>query len=251
MKEEIRIGFLGGCISNQTTIPRNRHYYSLLYNSLRTALHGKEITILLDSYNSFGELEGKARSVLEKKSPGIFVIFIRPFPLLQMCRPWIKYMLEEKKTSRALHPAIFHPFNSGWPTRFTEHFTEGPFISRSRMKLNLSEMNLLAGKILGLNRWCSEAIIKEIGRINSFLEKENKTLFVISPPRYIPSRIGNHICRSSNARIGKACKEKSIGYINIYDDRDELFDDDGVHFNEKGHAFLANELFDVLNPVLI
>jgi len=248
--EKCRIGFLGGCISNQSGIPRNKHYYSLLLDSLRATFPGTDFTILLDTYTSFGDLGKKTTSVLEKKSPDILVVFIRPFPLLLMCKLWIKYPLAGKRTARTWHPAFLRPAVRNWPSRLTEFFTKEEYVPKPRSRFTFEDVNLLAGMVFGLNRWATATITREILSIQSDLEKQNKKLFVVSPPRNLESRAGNFISRKSGEKIGDACRDAGTGYINIYNDSLDLFEDDRVHYNEKGHRYLSEELFAALRPVL-
>lgn len=91
----------------------------------------------------------------------------------------------------------------------------------------------------------------EIAEIISSLKGKNKIVVLgINPGN---QRIEDHLPKtlarycSYNEVLKSLCKEDGITFISTSELKSEEYFPDGVHYNRKGHQFIANKIYDILN----
>ncbi|MBI3502055.1 MAG: SGNH/GDSL hydrolase family protein [Bacteroidetes bacterium] len=234
--DKLKIGFLGGCINRQQGIQRNDLYYSMF-----SYLLGKEKInnqILLEQYFSYDQLVECSRKFVDEKNPDWLFLFIRPFPLMPLHKPIIKYDLQGKKTGRTLHPALYNR-ELKWKGKLSEHQRTEPLQIIQRKKFELRDLNIIAGILIGLHSWAMKYLTKQIKEIHSFCNRKGKKIVVISPPKNPESIMGSLICKWTTAYFNKYCHNNQIRFVDINLISADYFEEDKIHFNVAGHKQLA------------
>jgi hypothetical protein len=237
------IGFIGGCINNQRGILREQLYYSVFSKIVSSSKESPGPKISLGQYFSYDQLLRQTEKFIAEKKPDLIFLFIRPFPLMPLQKPIIKYDKPNGKIGRTLHPALFMR-KTKWHNKLTQHQSEAPAHLVERKKIELRDANLIAGILLGLHRWALRYLAKQIENIQQ-LCKERKIQFVlISPPKNPESIVANIICKWTTQYFNKYCNHNQIDFVNIYQFEMDSFEKDNIHFNVNGHEKLGQLLYD-------
>ena len=240
------IAFLAGCINNQRNFPRESHYHAVLKTSL-SRMYSADLNFNFAVYHAYGQLFEKATGLISKNRPDILVIFIRPFPFLILNKPLVKYEESDNRKVRDMHPALFFRNKFEWPEKYFINIKEASSAKCvSRSKFELRDLNLLAGIILGLNRWAMKFVLQELKRVISLCRQENIELIFLGMPQNRESIIGSYICSFMNKKLISEFSKTNVIYLNIHSEKDAngqpIFFGDGIHFNEAGHLFLKDNL---------
>ena len=131
--DKIVIGFIGGCINNQGGISRDDLYYSVMTKQLQKIRPDKDYQISLGTYLSFDQLASRTKLFIAKKKPNIIFLFIRPFPLMPLQKPLVKFDKADGTKRWAIHPALFSR-QLIWKEQFTKNQTANNFVFVPRQK---------------------------------------------------------------------------------------------------------------------
>lgn len=241
--DKFNIGFIGGCINNQKSIGKDNLYFSVLSKLISSARVNSDLKISLGRYLSYDHLVQQAEEFLDKKNPDLIFVFIRPFPLMPLQKPIIKYDKAGGKTGRALHPALFTR-TTEWNKKLTAHQKDEGINLRTRNKFELRDLNLVAGFLLGLHRWALNYISQQLNLIHLLCKERNTTFIVISPPKNPESVLANIICKRTSKYLHKFCRRNHIGFVDINKLALENFEKDNIHFNINGHRKLGLLLYN-------
>jgi hypothetical protein len=242
--EKITLGFITGCLNKQKNILPEHLYHQKLLDILKRQNTTGNIDIALSSYVSYSQFKATSINFIKNKNPDIVFIFLRPFPLMPLNKPLIKYKKSEDIISWSVHPSLFNRKNFHWDEEFSKHEKEIDFNYKHRNKIELRDINLLTGFLLGLNAWCVKFLINNIKEIQQSFTDNNK-IFFISLPQNPESVMGNYICKLTNKKIGRNFSEE-INFVDISRISKYYFENDGIHFNSKGHEYLAQLLYEVI-----
>ncbi len=235
------IGFIGGCINNQRGINRDDLYFSQVSNELKAT--GKKHQIVLGSYLSFNQLPEQIALFIEKKQPTEFYLFIRPFPLMPLHKPIVKYDKSEQSIGYALHPALFSR-KLKWDNKFSNFLASGNFQASTKPAFGLRDLNLIVGIAFGLHIWALKYVTNNLQIVKQLCNDNNIRLVIISPPQNPESFVANFICKKTARYLQIYCKLSNINYININSFALDAFETDGIHFNLYGHHQLAKLIYD-------
>jgi len=243
---EPTIDFLAGCINNQRNFPRESHYHAVLKKSL-SRLYSTDLNFNFAVYHAYRQLYEKVTGLISKNRPDILVIFIRPFPFLILNKPLVKYEENDHRKVRDIHPSLFFRNKFGWPEKYFRNIKEAsPETLVSRNKFGFRDLNLLAGIMLGLNRWARKFVLQELRRVIVLCRQENIELIFLGMPQNRESIVGSHICTIMNKKLISEFSKTNVNYLNIHSEKDKngqpIFFGDGIHFNETGHLFLKDNL---------
>lgn len=239
---------MGGCINKGDGIPRAGIYYNLVRHSLLNE-GAADINIALGKYLSYNQVEEKTRKLLAQKKTDVLCLFIRPFPLMPLQKPLIKYEKGDGKIGWALHPGLLSR-KLIWPSKLTDHQKDGAFVYTPRKIFELRDVNLMIGKIFSLHRWAEQYLVNILSAVATMCAQQGTTLIVVSPPQSPGSKLGQQVCKNSAEFLYRFCLTHSILYVNINDMHLAYFKEDKIHFNEAGHAKLAMRLRHKLDIVL-
>lgn len=240
--DKINIGFIGGCINNQGGISRDDLYYSVMTKKLKESKSSNNYQISLGSYLSFDQLVIKTNEFISKKKPDIIFLFIRPFPLMPLQKPFVKYDKADGIQSWVIHPALFST-QLVWKDLLTKNQSANDFVFAPKNKIGLRDLNLIAGIALGLHHWTRRYIAKQIQLVKQLCDKDNIQLKIISPPQNPESIIANLTCKWITNFIDRYCKQQKLEFININKFDIDKFEQDKIHFNIHGHQQLGQLLY--------
>jgi len=238
--EPIKIGFMGGCLNNQAGISRKDLYYSIV--SARLSSNQTEHQISLCSYHSYSQLLDQTKKFIEKKKPELLYLFIRPFPLMPLQKPWVKYDTADHKVTYTLHPALFSR-QMVWKEELTKHQVIREFEYVKKSVFSFRDLNLLTGLVLGLHFWARNYLTDQLDSVKEICSAHEIKLVIISPPQNPESLIANLICKWTANYLEQFYKRGQIDYINIYSFSLSCFEQDKIHFNSQGHKKLGELIY--------
>jgi len=244
--EPLKIGFLGGCINNQKGIALEEFYYSVFDSLLSATPH----VISAGTYYTFDKMAEKAGSFSELNNLDILCLWIRQFPLMPMHKPLIKYENKSGGISWSAHPALFKPL-AKWNPELTRYHTQNEYVYKRRLRFEKRDVNLLAGKLLGLHTWARKFINREIDKVSEYCKRNNIKLLVISPQQCPSSIMGNNVCKTISASIERYSAKQNIAYLNIINLGKDYYANDNVHFNAACHKLLAHMIYDWIKENLV
>ena len=147
-------------------------------NSLMT-----DFQLELGSYLCYAYFRKAAIHFIKNKQPDFAFIFLRKFPLMPLNKPFIKYKTRNEKVVWARHPMLFNRTKFEWDNKFSKYEKEIDFNTKKRHLIELRDFNLLAGLLLGLNRWCVKFLLSDILAISDDINCSCKKLFIVSTLR--------------------------------------------------------------------
>lgn len=245
-KEKTIIGFIGGCINNQKGLFKNDHYFVKVMSQLSTNAPDQSFSVVLSSYSSLNQLANDCEHFIERKNPDFLGVFIRPFTLMPLCKPFIKYKNDGGPTRWGVHPALRNR-RLEWNSLLTDYVSESEYSYSRKSRIGLRDFNLMAGYGLGLHSWARQFLHKQISHIKQICATNNVELILFTPPGNPESLMGNWICENISKSLIDYAQERSIRLINLFKIPKSGFNKDLVHLNEKGHSFLAGLIFKELN----
>lgn len=238
---DLNIGFMGGCINNQIGMSRDDLYYTIISRNLSKAQVSHQIS--LAAYLSYDLLPQQVERFIIKKHPDIIYLYIRPFPLMPLHKPIVKYDTDAQAIAVARHPALFSR-KLTWDPKLSRNLTSGNFQFVGRRSFGLRDINLLAGYALGLHWWASKYLKQQIGLVLEVCAQYGVKLKLISPPQSPESMLANMTCGRINKSLRTYCKEKQIDLLDIYAFPLDNFESDRIHYNKQGHQKLAELLYN-------
>jgi hypothetical protein len=239
--DKVNIGFIGGCINNQRGLQREDLYHAVLLSLLSHQSIPKDFKVSLATYLSYDRLAGQAEQFILNKQPDMFFLFIRPFPLMPLHKPIVRFEKENGEKAMAFHPGLFNR-KLRWKTGLTEWQSESGFEFVPKKRFGLRDLNLLAGLLTGLHRWSMKYITAQVDDIRRQCLHRGIRLFIISPPKSPGSALGDVICRRTTNHLDAYCSRHELVFININAFSSEYFEKDQIHFNARGHRKLAEIL---------
>ncbi len=238
--DKINISFIGGCINNQNGISREDLYYSVASKLLSNKQTEHQIS--LGSYLSFDQLFEQTKKIIDKKRPNLIYLFVRPFPLMPMQKPIVKYDTANKKVAYSFHPALFTQ-QLRWDIKFTKYQSTNDFRFVRKSIFGLRDINLLVGVLLGLHRWALKYLTLQLDLVKQLCSETNIKLKIISPPQNPESFLANLTCEWTANHLKTYCKSESIDFININSFSLSNFENDKIHFNVQGHKELGELIY--------
>jgi hypothetical protein len=234
---------MGGCLNNQRGISRQDLYYSVLSKLLSDKKTDHQI--LLGNYLSYDQLPEQIRIFINRKKPNLIFLFIRPFPLVPLQKPFVRYEAGNHSVAYAIHPALFNR-KMKWNDTLTKNQSAGEFQFVKKSVFGLRDINLLAGRFTGLQHWMLEYLVHQLEIVNKICTHEEIKLILISPPINPGSVMTNQLCKRTTEYLIKYCKREKPDLVNISSLSVYDFEQDKVHFNVSGHRKLAELICDYL-----
>ncbi len=233
------ITFIGGCINNQKGFHRENLFHQVLQNN---AAH--QLNITLGTYLSLNTLpERLIQSISKQKSETVY-LFIRPFPLMPLFKPLIKYDLANKNKKVGIHPALFSR-EMKWDNKFSSFQIDNQFQYSAKLKFGKRDLNIILGCMFGLQFWASKYLQHILLHCIQICKNNAVELVLISPPAYPGSIMGNWVCKYITNKLARFSNFHQIRYVNIYTFPETCFEADKIHFNIEGHRKLANTIAEL------
>lgn len=248
--DKVNIGFMGGCIHNQSGIRRDDLYHAVATRLLRQHQPACEYGVSLGCYLSFDQLVSQAQHFITRKRPDILFLFIRPFPLMPLQKLVVRFEKPDGTGGMGLHPALFGR-QLAWNDQFTRDQTERPFVYVPRSRIGFRDLNLLGGILLGLHHWARRYVAQQLLEVEQLCSRHQVRLKVISPPQRAESVIARATCKWFAGFLDRYCRRRGLDFINIQSLPDDHLEQDQIHFNTKGHQQLGQLLFADLTGALI
>ena len=242
----MKLLFYGGCINRQQGLAPHLHYHQLLKQQLQQGA-GIETEIQLRFYTTYQELTQEAVQL-----PGgfdVLILFLRPYPLLPLTKPLIRYTDKQLQSTLTLHPK----FNSTgyWQKAATE--TEVPTTKRRRTTVHrlIKAVNEKAGDLLNLDHWAVKYVLQLLQHYKNGLPTGTR-LLIMGPPAYGANKRLNKICGELAPQVEQWCRTQACSYLPMQvlpnGSGKGYFAEDGIHISPEGHQQLAQELFKLLQP---
>jgi hypothetical protein len=199
----------------------------------------------LGTYLSYDQLPEEINILISRKKPDRIFLFIRPFPLLPLQKPLIRYESGNNRISYAWHPAFFSR-RLKWKSKLTKNQSADDFKFIKKSAFGLRDINLLAGMITGLHHWMLKYLAGQLDSIRLLCNAAEIKLCVISPPQTPGSIIANRFSLRTSSYLEKFCQKEQLDFINISSLGPDNFEEDKVHFNRSGHRKLAEVIYEYL-----
>jgi len=241
----MKIVAFGGCVHKQQNLPLKKHYHFLLRDMLyQKQNHYPEVK--LETYNQYFRLADRIIQNTDAKTD-VLILFVRPFPLHPLIKPFIRYRSKQQREETMLHP-VFNKANIGRQASASiEQNMSSDKKGNSLMHLTFARANMLTGKIFGLDKWAVNYITAEILKINKECLNNNTHLILAGPPLYPASAALNRFCINLNAHIKNLAPTYGFSHADIAracdENGNETIQADGRHLTESGHKLLAQSIF--------
>ncbi|MCX6257331.1 MAG: hypothetical protein NTW49_05465 [Bacteroidia bacterium] len=245
LKDNIRLGFIGGCINFPKGIDTNFSYHRLLKQSCQ------EAEIHLAKYEAYSQLIQSSKQFIEKNNLDIFFVFVRHFPYMVLNKPLIRKVNQNLKSEHCLHPALINRKLKNWPVRLDKFIgLNGDQPVPHRKRFGLRDINSMIGKILGLHQWAIRYVSGLLTELKVICNELHCKLVVIGPVKNPETYMGNIISTNLNNKLVKFTNLHHINFIdiNILKDskRNNIFQEDKIHLNQYGHNLLYEKIKDHL-----
>src|SRR6202000_1649196 len=148
-------------------------------------------------YQSYFGLSKKLADSLRNNYTWV-VLFLRPFPMHYMIKPVIRYTNKQNRIKTLIHPALI---SSKIPEMQEEHLVIASAPNTGIMHHAFASLNLLSGKIIGLDRWAEKYIMRELQLIVASCSAQNTKLIIAGPPVYSTHRGINETCKKLNELV--------------------------------------------------
>lgn len=260
------LGIIGRCLSLQPWTPIS----DLYHRQLKIKLKQDDILLQVSLAGRSDLVPYERMQILHKKKPLNGVLY--HMPLIEPTQT-LFYSKEDHLGKRcySLHPYFFKRFFVkkeiyrahdsihmvlSYRKNRNQHnfFEEAPQTCHFRkfMGIPLHKVNLLAGKLCGLNRWDLQYERECFEKLRKLCLDLNIPLFVLGPMPKMDTFKEKYKLRAFQ-KIQKFYQKQfakhEIPYYfpdSIYDDRgNSLYKKDEVHLNSLGHSFLAKELYPI------
>lgn len=230
------ITFIGGCINNQKGFPKEKLFHQVLQNN-----SNQKLNIGLGTYLSLNTLPERLTLNISKHKPETVYLFIRPFPLMPLFKPFIKYDLANKKKKIAFHPALITR-KMEWDNKLSNYQIDNQYQYSAKSRFGKRDMNIMLGCALGLHFWAVKYLQHILKQCIEICKNNSVELILISPPAYPTSIMGNWICKYITNKVDRFSKLHQLRFVNIYTFPESCFEVDKIHFNIEGHNKLANTI---------
>jgi hypothetical protein len=170
------------------------------------------------------------------------------------------------------HPFLFRRRQVGW--HHTSHHLEGPardpLLPFYEGKVDYHEkeviynkiwghpkvdINLRLGRLFGLHRWALADELTQLDRLREAVSERQIPLFVLgaSPKSFLPTE--TWLWRWQNQKVAERLSKDQIPYFLLSQLSDEtgrsFCKRDEYHWNEQGHSYVAEGLYQLLAPRLL
>ena len=247
--KKFTVGLYTGCINRQKSIPAELLYHHQISGLLQEEFPLTDFQLELGSYLCYAYFRKAAIHFIKNKHPDFAFIFLRKFPLMLLNKPFIKYKTRNEKVVWTRHPMLFNRRKFEWDNKFSKYEKEIDFNTKRRHLIELRDFNLLAGLLLGLNRWCIKFLLNDILAISDDINCSCKNLFIVSLMRSPDSLMGSYICKITNDRIRRKLPA-NLEWIDIFQIPKSSYHTDNIHYNIKGHTQVAQILFSAISKTI-
>jgi hypothetical protein len=245
----MKIAFWGGCINRQYNIAPDKHYHALVRRAigLQTGVAPKT---WLRFYSSFHEMQRDTLALLNGDAHyDYLVIFLRPFTLMPLTKPLIRYTDKTMQTKLALNPRFS---NRKYYDDMVKEYkvVTGNKESNGFLHKAFQRLNDLAGDMLGLQEWSRKEVMEMLGEVHATASEKRTELILLGPPPYPSNMRINNCCIELNRQIAGFARDNNIVHVDMsmgYDkEGNPLSAPDGKHVSEAGHAFMAQGIIKYL-----
>ena len=221
MSSPLSINFLAGCINRQLNLNKEAHYHHLLSATLK--IHQIDAEINLSQYHSYNLLVEKVKKTVHDFDQTCLCVFIRPYPYYVLCKPLIKYFDNKFAYHRTLHPALFQR-QLIWPDIYSMNYREISVQPQYGLPVRIkNDLNLIAGKLLLLDRWALHYVRDQFIKISQIAIQEGIDLIIVSPTRCPVSRIKDLAISRLHHEMRDWARDNGHTYIDIFSFCDDSF----------------------------
>ena len=246
----MNIVFWGGCVNRQPNIRAEMHYH-VAVKRLVEAEAGIAPKTWLRFYSSYHELHQETLAMLQREeSYDHMVIFLRPFPLIALTKPLIRYTDKKKQTRLALHPRFSK--EKYYDNMIKEYKVAAQSVGRNGVLHKMFQrLNDFAGNQLGLPQWTKNEVIKMMGDLHYAAQQRKTKLLLVGPILYPANQRINQICIDLNRQVEIFSSLHKIPHVDIARSLDEtgnrFLENDGKHLTESAHLFMAEQISKFVN----
>ena len=243
MAIERTIGFVGGCAITQPDIPKEKRFIEVLRTKMKSDC-SIETSFTFSSYSHFYELEKSIEKIINKQKVDLLIVHLRPQPLLVLSKFIIKKKNKNNKTAFFINPLVYR--KCAYP--YLEQ-SSSPVINqlalKPKSKPKLMGLNILLGRLFGLNKKAAKQIFNAILSIQSQCKQKDIKLTILGISPQPMTKHGNINCQELNVYLIKKCHDEGIEYVDSFSkmNNSDCFQEDELHLSEKGHEYLG----DILN----
>jgi hypothetical protein len=257
-RSALTMGIIGGCLGVQPGIGRSHLYHQVLAKKLQEET-GVRLRVLLSPFVPPAPITQRAAMLLDAADLDIIAIHVRPQPFLLKCKVIIQYQDGSGGKHAILNPNFTRPGDKfRWDPQFDPFPRKGVLPRNSghgverclptRKESQQSDANLLLGSVLGLGAKAAAGEIQSIERVKELCSRRGVHMAVMGPTSSLRSRVADRVCNDLSRKLEDALSRRGIPFVPLlgthgYEGRN-VFERDGLHFNEIGHALVAERLYE-------
>ena len=241
----MNVVFWGECVNRQSNVGAEMHYHVAIKRLVEDET-GIAPKTWLRFYSSYHELHRESLSMLNREMHYDYVvIFLRPFPMIALTKPIIRYTDKDKQARLALHPRFSKE-------KYYDHMIKEYKIAAqanggdSLLHKILQRLNDFAGNQLRLPQWTKNEVIKMMADLNHTAQPRKTKLVLVGPMLYPANDRINNICIDLNRKVEIFSALHKIPHIDIARSFDEngnrFLESDGKHLTEAAHLFMAEQI---------
>lgn len=252
MESSVTINIIGGCMLGQRVLGISNLFFRKFSARL---LQEKNIrsTVKLHSHNDFESLPEKAASIdAEPNQYQMVILQLRPGLIFRRCNLLVP-IRGKGKFRFALNPYITNgkAVASSAPVLTLQENDADLPVATSTISKIIATANALAGMAVGFDKKGARQIIDFILRTAAICRQKEIKFLVIGCVNSCNNKLLRLQYSSVNNRLKKAMEANSIPYLDLFhlmEDKRKaginLYLEDGYHLNEKGHALIAENLYE-------
>jgi len=248
-KRVIRLAIVGGCFPVQHNILFEDHFHQLLKQKIEKE-KGIEVRTNIIRYERLSSVLGKIKTLNNQRQIDTLIFSIRPEPYLRLIKLFYKYIDNSGKLKRSLNLPLFNILSSEKYDILTlgRIFDYSSKTKNSFFHKSFVDGNYLFGKLIGNQKY---ALTKYLGLVKEVINYccDNKIkLILLGPNLRSNTKYEPGLCKDLDKFIRKSIKDTD--YINgletLSPSGKPLFNENGIHVNEKYHQLIAERLFNAL-----
>lgn len=245
-KNDLNIGFVGGCAITQHDIPKKNKFFEVFKSKMKSDSL-KEVSISFSSYSQFYQLEKSCDKIFKKQKMDVLTIHIRPQPFLFLSKFILRKLNKKNRATYLLNQILFMSTIDQCKDNYAP-----PVFNQLATKPRLKERNIRVGNIFRFNIKASKLIFKLILNIQSKCKQNDIQLVILGIPPQPMTKLGNLNCKKFNKYLIKKCKDNRIVYIDSYAkmNNDVVFQKDKLHLSEEGHYVLGEILYNKIKKLI-
>jgi citrate lyase beta subunit len=253
--KNIEFAFLGGCFPVQYNILFEDNFHQLLKNRVENDLNAN-LNINIVRYERFANCIDKLKKCAVNNKPDVLVFHIRPEPYLRILKFYYKYLNHCGELKWSVNFPLLKILS---PEKYDFYLLGRRYSNADRNKQSGSSkimisLNYLSGFIIGNHFYAIRQYLKLADQVCGYCAENNIKLILLGPALRSQTKFEKTFSSSLISATERYFLKKNVVFIsgidNTLKDQAEYFNPNGIHANEKYHAFIAQRISDKLSRMI-